>query len=116
MMSFKEELLVTRGELEDLVALGLTSQRARLADEIIARHGKAQEPPKEVEVRVPIGSRWEEKRRRGHTVVITERTIDRWSREQMVHYLHVGIHNKRALSHGTITSEKRFLTRFERIS
>lgn len=62
---------------------------------------------------------WEERSRPGHTVKITEVTMPptgATSIEQVkVVYKHIGVHNKRAQSHPTQTTLKRFFKRFTKV-
>lgn len=57
-----------------------------------------------------MGSTYEETARPGHTVVIQKFSIR--DGEQWVTYRHVGVHNKRAQRHPTITKVKWFKRRF----
>lgn len=118
-MDFRTNLAVTRGELEDLVALSDQDARRSLVDQIIDRHAPKAPyiPPVDI-IPVPMGSVWEEKTRPGHTVEVTNlqwtARIDR-ANFRNVTYKHLGVHNKRAQRNRTITSERKFLSRYRRV-
>jgi hypothetical protein len=62
-----------------------------------------------------VGSTWEEKARPGHMVIITRVSDPKWRGDGSVIYRHVGVHNKRAQSHPTLSAMKNFRKRFKLI-
>lgn len=64
---------------------------------------------------IPLGSRWRERARPGHTVEVVEVVNPQYGYYN-VHFQHLTAHNKRFQRYPTKTTEANFLRRYERIS